>query len=113
MVAMLNQKNTNTKDIMTKFYELYAEIYGGIPKTFKPFADINQIIKLYTGSMSPENYLTNNLLRASKDPAEMYYCQPYFRELFEALKSLYQKQKSQAKYPIMCYRGGSASEEEI
>ena len=29
MIAMLNQTNTNEREIMTKFYELDQEVYGG------------------------------------------------------------------------------------
>ena len=55
----------------------------------------------------------NNLLRASNSPSEIYYCQPYFRSLFESLKTLYWKQKPIISYPLVCYRGASASNEEI
>ena len=57
--------------------------------------------------------LTNNLLRAYKNPTEAYYCQPYLKALFEAIKSLYAKQKPTMEYPIFCFRGASASDEEI
>ena len=29
MIAMINQRRTNKKEIMEKFYELYEEVYGG------------------------------------------------------------------------------------
>ena len=60
--------------------------------------------------MSPENFLTNNLLRASTNPSEVYFCQPYFKALFEAVYSLYYEQKSSIKHPLICYRGASASD---
>ena len=74
---------------------------------------IEEVIKKYTEISSPENYITNNLLRASKNPAEIYYCQPYFRELFESITKLHKQQLKTNKYPLICYRGGSASEKEI
>ena len=73
MIAMINQRRTNKKEIMTKFYELYEEVYGGKALSKqnldKEECQIEEIIKRYTGHVSPENYITNNLLRASKDPA--------------------------------------------
>ena len=57
--------------------------------------------------------LTNNILRAYENPTEAYYCQPYLKALFEAIKSLYAKQKPTMEYPIFCFRGASALDEEI
>ena len=57
--------------------------------------------------------LTNNLLRAYNNPAEAYYCQPYLKALFEAIKSLYAKQKPTMGNSLTCYRGASALDEEI
>ena len=31
---------------------------------------------------SPYNYITNNLLRSSRNPSEIFYCQAFFRNLF-------------------------------
>ena len=67
------------------------------------------MIHIYTGN-SPENKLTNNLLRASRNPSEIYYCQPYFRQLYKAIWELYQKQELSE---LVCYRGANASQEEI
>ena len=64
---------------------------------------------MYTDN-SPENKITNNLLRASKNPSEIYYCQPYFRQLYKAIWELYQKKE---KSELVCYRGANASQEEI
>ena len=57
--------------------------------------------------------LTNNILRAYKNPTEAYYCQPYLKALFEAIKSLYVKQKPTMIDSLTCYRGASASDDEI
>ena len=102
---------------MENFYQLYEEVYSGQPLSKQDLDKVEyqleEIIKRYTEISSPENYITNNLLRASKDPAEIYYCQPYFRELFESITKLHKQQLKTNKYPLICYRGGSASQEEI
>ena len=74
---------------------------------------IQEIIYQYTKLHSPESMLTNNLLRAYNNPTEAYYCQPYLKALFEAIKQLYLKQKSTMSYPLYCFRGASATDEEI
>lgn len=99
---------------MPKFYELFSHVYGDLKKDYdKQWTSIQEIVRRYTQHNSPENMLTNNILRASKNPAEIYYCQPYFKALFEAIKSLYLKQKPTLSYPMLCFRGASASSEEI
>ena len=113
MIAMINQKNTNKEKIMTHFYQLYHEVYGGSKIDYKEFIGVEEIIRKYTQVSSPENFLTNNLLRASKNPAEIYYCQPYFRGLFESISNLYKSQQENTKESLICYRGASASESEI
>ena len=30
---------------------------------------------------SPVNWITNNLLKSSRNPSELYYCQPYVKDL--------------------------------
>ena len=93
MFAMINQQNTNKESIMKQFYQLFRGVYGGSEIHYKEFSDIGSIIKKYTENSSPENYLTNNLLRASKNPSELYYCQPYLRVLFQAINKLYLEQR--------------------
>ena len=53
----------------------------------------------------------NNLLRASADQTEIFYCQPYFKALFGIIKELYKEQKSKSNQTF--YRGGCATEQEI
>ena len=101
LVAMEAQKNTCRKELMEKIYELYVKVYPYmLPKT-KDYIEKHiddqspeTIIKLYTLDKSPYNYVTNNLLRSSRNPSEIFYCQPYFRDLFQAIKSLHAQQTS-------------------
>ena len=74
---------------------------------------IQEIIHRYTEADSPEYKLTNNLLRAYNNPTEAFYCQPYLKALFESIKSLYIKQKPTMGDSLICYRGATASTEEI
>ena len=74
---------------------------------------IQEIIHRYTETDSPENKLTNNLLRAYNNPTEAFYCQPYLKALFDVIKLLYIKQKPKMGDSLTCYRGASASTEEI
>ena len=70
---MINQRRTNKKEIMEKFYQLYEEVYSIQLKSKQNLDKIEftteEIIKRYTEPASPENYITNNLLRASRNPA--------------------------------------------
>ena len=69
LFAMINQK-TNKEQIMGRFYQLASTIYGGSTKyEEKNFTILEDIIKTYTKGQSDENFITNNILRASKNPA--------------------------------------------
>jgi hypothetical protein len=52
----------------------------------------------------------NNLLRACSHPSEIYYIQPFFKDLFLAVRSL-QLQTNLGDY--VCYRGGFVARQEI
>ena len=60
-------------------------------------------IKFY----SSENYglyiLLNSFLRALACPTEIFYIQPFFKDLFCAVQEIHQSQPIQS---IVCYRGG-------
>ena len=72
---------------MARFYQLFEKIYGSLKNNYdKEMKSIEEIIYRYTEPNSPENILTNNLLRAYNNPTEGYYCQPYLKALFEAIK---------------------------
>ena len=95
---------------MTQFYSLFSVVYGPRKNSYdKELIGIEEVIKRYTKPNSPENILTNNILRVSNSPSEIYYCQPYLKDLFEAIKTLYLKQKHTVSYPLIFYRGASAS----
>ena len=70
---------------MGKFYELYSKVYN-LKYYDKELTSIQEIIHRYTETDSPENKLTNNLLRAYNNPTEAFYCQPYLKALFEVIK---------------------------
>jgi hypothetical protein len=61
---------------------------------------------------SPIFQLINNLLRLSRHPAEIYYIQPFFKDLFEAVNFLHQSSKKlkATNKPFIFYRGGLASQ---
>ena len=59
------------------------------------------------------------MLRISKDPAGQFIIQPYFRDLFNNIKEIYQKKQQQQNYRdfrnvgyknFTCYRGAEISE---
>lgn len=44
----------------------------------------------------------------------MYYIQPYFKDLFNAVFELYSEQREKKKFKqFFCFRGGNMSEDEI
>ena len=53
----------------------------------------DEIIKLYTMAESPVNWITNTLLKSSWNSSELYYCQPYVKDLFSAIYNKYIKGK--------------------
>ena len=80
---------------MEKVYELYTKVYGDIPEKTKDYIEKNmktdrvEVICLYTLYRSPFNFITNNLLRSSRNPSEIFYCQPYFYDLFKVIKDIH------------------------
>ena len=76
--------------------------------------EIKTIIWLYTLDRSPCNIITNNLLRSSRNPSEIFDCQPYFRDLFKVIKTLHLTQAPLIpNQGLILYRGATASEKEI
>lgn len=54
------------------------------------------------------------MLRLSNHPAHLFYIQPYFKDLFQAVSSMFKENlESLLNVGFICYRGGVISEEEV
>ena len=73
---------------------------------------VKKVIKHYTTESGAYKVL-NKLLRSSKDCTELFYCQPYFQKLLNAVYSLYKSYRKKNNRTFICYRGATASEKEI
>ena len=97
-VIAMRRQTTPRKKLMQELYELYMEVYGQRNEEFEGLMNdenSDQIIKLYTISESPANWITNNLLKSSRNPSELYYCQPYVKDLFKAISNKYSRNQKQ------------------
>lgn len=70
-------------------------------------------ISWYT-TQSPVHKLVNNLLRSCSHPSEIYYIQPFFKALFQAILCLFrQQQRKNDRSEFLCYRGGLISLQQL
>lgn len=99
---MINQR-TNRAQLCNQLKELVRMIVPGeeqktddiIEQIKQRPLDTRSAIELYT-SESFLYGLINNILRLTKESVSIFIFQPYFCDLFNAIKNLYHEQKKEA-----------------